>query len=101
MLIISRTVNLQALHFCIAGGRMWCRMGRMKTNTTIQAGQKLTARSVCDWECVFTADVLDRKGAFATVKAQGITRRVKVFADDSGEYIFALGRYSMAPVFRA
>ena len=80
---------------------MGCRMWGMKTNTTIQAGQKLTARSVCDWECVFTADVLDRKGAFATVKAQGITRRVKVFADDSGEYIFALGRYSMAPVFRA
>ena len=73
----------------------------MKNETTIQAGQRLTARSVCDYECIFTADVLDRKGAFATVKAQGSTRRVKVFTDDSGEYIFALGRYSMAPVFRA
>jgi hypothetical protein len=77
------------------------RVAGMKKNTTIQAGQKLTARSGYDWGCVFTADVLDRKGAFATVKAQGNTRRVKVFADESGEYIFALGRYSMAPVFRA
>jgi len=73
----------------------------MKNEATIQAGQKLTARSVCDYECIFTVDVLERKGAFAKVAAQGITRRVKVFADDSGEYIFALGRYSMAPVFRA
>jgi hypothetical protein len=73
----------------------------MKNKAAIQAGQKLTARSVCDCQCVFTADVLDRKGTFATVKAQGIARRVKVFADDSGEYVFALGRYSMAPIFRA
>jgi hypothetical protein len=68
---------------------------------TIQTGQTLTARSACDHECIFSAEVLKRAGKFATVKAMGETRRVKIHADDSGEFIFAIGRYSMAPVFRA
>ena len=68
---------------------------------TIKTGQTLTARSVCDAGCVFSAEVLERKGAFVTVKALGNTRRVKVMNTGDGEFIFALGRYSMAPIFRA
>ena len=61
----------------------------------------LKARSGCDYNCVFTAEILERKGQFVTVKAEGSTKRLKVMADERGEYIWALGRYSMAPVFRA
>jgi len=67
----------------------------------ITTGQTLSARSACDHDCIFQAEVIERKGAFATVKAQGITRRVKVMSDDSGEFIYAMGRYSMSPIFRA
>lgn len=68
---------------------------------TIQAGQTLTARSACDSACVFSAEVLERNGSFVRVRAEGIERRVKVSADERGEFVLAMGRYSMAPVFRA
>ena len=73
----------------------------MNENKTkqIEAGMTLTARSACDYDCIFSAHVLERKGSFVTVKAIGNTRRVKVFNNGDVEYIFALGRYSMAPTF--
>ena len=68
---------------------------------TIHTGQILKARSIGDHDCIFTAEILERKGSFATVKAQGITRRMKVYRDDRGEFVYALGQYSMCPIFRA
>jgi hypothetical protein len=68
---------------------------------TIQANTTLTARSICDYNCIFKAEVIERKGSFVTVKAMDNVKRVKVMADDRGEYIYALGKYSMAPIFRA
>ena len=70
------------------------------TAPTITAGSKLTARSICDAECIFTATVLDRRGSFAVVRCQGNEKRVKVRRDDRGEYVFAAGQFSMAPLFR-
>ena len=67
----------------------------------IQSGQVLQARSVCDYDCVFFAKVISRKGAFAIVKALDGIKRVKIRSDDRGEYLYALGKYSMAPIFRA
>ena len=67
----------------------------------IKSGQVLTARSACDYDCIFSVKVLDRKGSFATVEAHGEAKRVKIRSDDRGEYVFALGKYSMAPIFRA
>ena len=67
----------------------------------IQSGQVLKARSACDYDCIFSVKVLDRKGSFATVQAHGESKRVKVRSDDRGEYVYALGKYSMAPIFRA
>jgi hypothetical protein len=69
--------------------------------TTIKSGQTLKARSICDHECVFTAQVIERKGSFATVKVQGNTKRVKVMNDGDSEFIYAMGKYSMCPIFRA
>lgn len=91
------------LHFAVDTTAYVMQSLRMTTNTTatIKAGQTLTARSVCDYECVFTAEVLERKGAFVTVKAQGNTRRVKVMNLGDGEFIYAMGKYSMCPIFRA
>lgn len=69
---------------------------------TIQAGQTLTARSACDYNCIFSVTVIDRKGQFATVQERAREpNRVKVRIDiDGNEYVMALGTYSMAPIFR-
>jgi len=72
-----------------------------KMINTIQAGQVLKARSVCDWDCIFSVVAVALKRTFVTVKAQGNVSRKKVMIDDQGEYVFALGKYSMAPIFRA
>ena len=72
------------------------------TTRTIKPGQILTARSVCDWDCVFRATVTARKGDFVTVKVMGSEKRVKINRDSCGnEFVYAMGKHSMAPVFRA
>lgn len=76
----------------------------MKTNTEVKkinSGDTLMARSACDSECIFTATVIERKKSFVTVKSQGSIARVKVRLDHLGnEFCYALGQYSMAPMFR-
>lgn len=67
----------------------------------IQPGQTLTARSLCDYDCIYTVNVLERKGKFVRVEYQGEVKRVMVRVDSEGrEYIYALGVYSMCPMFR-
>ncbi len=68
---------------------------------TIKEGQTLTARSVCDNACIFTAFVLERHGVYVTVKVQGRVKRLKVYSGPDGEFIYAMGKYSMCPIFRA
>jgi hypothetical protein len=77
------------------------RENKMNTLPTIKAGQTLTATSICDSNCIFKAEILERKGNFVTIKTMGETKRVKVFSGNEGEYIYALGKYSMCPIFRA
>ena len=67
----------------------------------ITTGQTLTARSICDHNCIFSLTVLERKGNFATVKFQGNEKRVKVRADEAGNEYVMPANYSMAPIFRA
>jgi hypothetical protein len=68
----------------------------------ITPGQTLTARSICDSNCIFSVEVTERKGRFATVRTDKGESRKKIYADNSGnEYLYALGKYSMAPIFRA
>lgn len=70
------------------------KMKLIKSNTT------LTAHSICDYDCIFSLTVLNRKGSFATVRFQGNEKRVKVKNDGDCEYVKP-GNYSMAPIFRA
>ena len=67
---------------------------------TIQPNTIITAVSICDSNCIFTAEVLTRKNDFVTVKVDGRIVRKKVQKSfDGSEYVLALGTYSMAPVF--
>jgi hypothetical protein len=67
---------------------------------TIEANTTLTARSICDHDCIFSLAILSRKGSFATILFQGNQKRVKVKSDGESEYVRP-GNYSMAPIFRA
>lgn len=76
------------------------------TNSTFTVGEIVTARSVCDYDCVWTFEVVKRTAKFVTLEdiATGETNRVGVKVDsfDEGrEWALPFGSYSMAPVVRA
>ena len=72
--------------------------------TTIKPNTTISARSICDSECIFTAFVVSRKGNFVTLIVKGnkepIRKKVMVNKFDGSEYVMALGNYSMAPAFK-
>jgi hypothetical protein len=69
---------------------------------TITSGQTLTARSACDYDCIFQIEVLARTPKTATVRYQGKVSRCKIYTNNEGhEYVRALGTYSLAPSFYA
>lgn len=63
----------------------------------------LEARSVCDHNCVWYAQVLKRTAKYVTLYVAHVgNKRCKVHTDEDGnEYVYPLGQYSMAPVMRA
>ena len=77
------------------------RKTKMETKKTIKAGQTLTARSICDYNCIYKLEVLSRKGAFAVIKWMNNEMRKKVLIDSDGREFIMPERYSMAPVFKA
>jgi hypothetical protein len=68
-----------------------------------EANTEISARSICDHECIFEATVLKRTAKTVTIKYRGEEKRCKIHVDsyDGGEYIFPMGQYSMAPIMRA
>lgn len=73
------------------------------TASKFTAGQTLTARSVCDYDCIWTATVTKRTAKRITLKLDGngsVTVGI-LTGSDGNEFCFPLGRYSMAPIFRA
>jgi len=72
------------------------------TNAIITPGSVIKAKSICDSNCIFEAEVLTRKGDFVTLQVKGykeITRKKVKVGFDGKEYVLALGNYSMAPAF--
>jgi hypothetical protein len=67
---------------------------------TIEKNTILKATSVCDSNCVWTAKVIERKGNFITALIQGEIVRKKVNVWNNEEYVYLLGKYSMAPIFK-
>lgn len=69
--------------------------------TQFQAGKTYTTRSVCDSACIFAIEVISRTEKTITFKYHGTVKRCKIKMFDGVESAFALGTYSMAPIFRA
>ena len=73
----------------------------METLKTIKPGTTLIARSIGDYECVFSCKVISRSAKMATVEVNKELKRCKIYAHEGVEFIYAMGMYSMCPVFKA
>jgi hypothetical protein len=70
----------------------------MEAVTKFEEGQQLSARSSCDYDCVFRFTVIKRTAKTVTVKYHDQLKTVKVRVWSNGsEYCYPLGTYSMAP----
>ncbi len=68
---------------------------------TIKSNTTLTSRSICDHNCIFSLEVISRKGNFATIKYMNQTRRTKVYSDRDGNEYLQPDKHSMSPIFSA
>jgi hypothetical protein len=68
--------------------------------TTIQKDTVLKATSICDSNCVWFAKVIERKGNFVIAVVNNEIVRKKVNVWNGEEYVYLLGKYSMAPIFK-
>jgi hypothetical protein len=68
--------------------------------TTIQKDTVLKATSICDSNCVWFAKVIERKGNFVIAVVNNEIVRKKVSVWNGEEYVYLLGKYSMAPIFK-
>jgi hypothetical protein len=60
----------------------------------------LSTRSICDHNCIFTAELLEIKGNFAIIFFdKKIIKRKIMTSYDGKKYIFPNGKYSMCPTF--
>jgi hypothetical protein len=70
----------------------------MEATKKFQIGQEVSARSACDYDCVFRFTVIKRTAKTVTVKYYNELKTIKVRVwSDGGEYCYPLGTYSMAP----
>jgi hypothetical protein len=64
-------------------------------------GQKLAARFIGDRDAILHGEVISRTPKTVTVKIGADVRRHSIKVHDGTELIYPLGKYSMAPIFRA
>lgn len=67
----------------------------------IQANTTLTARSICNQDCIFSIKVVSRTAKRATFEEYGKLRTSKIHTDAQGNEFLRPDSYSMAPTFRA
>ena len=66
-----------------------------------EIGKTYETRSACDHECIFTAIVLKKTAKTVTIKTMDGLKRCAVHHFEGDDFIYPLGRYSMAPIIRA
>ena len=64
-------------------------------------GKTYEARSLCDHNCIFKAEVIKATAKTVTVNTMGGIVIRKIHLDSEGkQYFFPHGRFSMAPIMR-
>lgn len=73
------------------------------TTPAFQVGNTYSARSIGDYDCIWTFEVVSRTARFITIRnlSDGSTCRVGVRTWDGDEIASPLGTYSMSPTIRA
>jgi len=66
-----------------------------------EVGKEYSARSLCDYDCIFSFTILKRTAKSVWIKVHGRIRRKKIEIYDDGEVFSPLGKYSMSPIVRA
>ena len=68
-----------------------------------QVGTDYSARSICDYDCVWTFTVTKRTAKFITIQGRGLNgpTRLGIKILDGVEYVRPLGSYSMSPFLMA
>ena len=69
-----------------------------------EAGQTVTTRSNCDYDCTFSAKIISRTEKTVLIDCEHIKgKRCKVYKtyDGQAEYFLPFGNYSMAPMMEA
>lgn len=71
----------------------------MSDVTKFEIGRTYSCRSIADYECVWTFQVVSRTAKFVTIKQSDKSELtkvgIKIFQDS--EYCHPLGKFSMAP----
>lgn len=75
-------------------------------NAVFQVGKRYFCRSICDYECIWTFEVIGRTDKSVRIReviANGTPRTFtrKIRAWSGAETCFPLGTYSMAPTLSA
>jgi len=65
-------------------------------------GKIYEARSMCDHDCIFKAEILKKTAKTVTIKTlmEG-TKSRKIYTHKDEQYFYPFGKYSMAPIMRA
>lgn len=68
-----------------------------------QVGTEYSARSLGDYDCVWTFTVIKRTARFVTIQGRGLDgpKRLGIKMLDGVEYVRPLGSYSLAPFLMA
>ena len=66
-----------------------------------QVGKTYQTRSACDYDCIFSFEVLARTPKQITISQHGRTFKRGVYTYDGIEHCKPLGTYSMCPVISA
>lgn len=71
----------------------------MEATIKFKVGQTVTCRSACDYNCIFSWDILARTVKTITVTDGYATKRIGIKVNSEGvETAKPYGNYSMAPV---
>jgi hypothetical protein len=74
----------------------------MEAAVKFQVGQEVSARSFCDYDCIFRFTVVSRTAKFVTMNYFGEPKRVGIKVNNEGvEYCLPFGNYSMAAIVYA
>lgn len=66
-------------------------------NKKFEIGQELSARSACDYDCVFRFTVVKRTAKTVSLTYHNQIKTVKIRLNGEGEYCYPLGTFSMSP----